>query len=172
MNPTWRSIVSEQFEAAIDMLEQAVRNCPDDLWQGRMWNDPSMPPEFSEFWYVAFHTLFWLDDYLSGNSADFVPPPPFTLNELDPAGLLPERVYTRAELLAYLDHGRARCRATLQSLSEERAFQMLPMRWGEMPFAGLILDTMRHVQEHAAQLNLYLGQQTGANSRWVASPQS
>ncbi len=32
---------------------------------------------------------------------------------------------------------------------------------GEVPFGELLLYTMRHVQEHAAQLHLFLGQQRG-----------
>jgi hypothetical protein len=31
---------------------------------------------------------------------------------------------------------------------------------------------MRHVQEHAAQLNLILGQKIGATNRWVANTNS
>ncbi len=67
-----------------------------------MWNDPAFPPGFSEFWYVAYHCLFWTDLYLSGAVEGFTPPAPFTLDELDPAGVLPDRQYTREELLAYL----------------------------------------------------------------------
>ncbi len=37
------------------------------------------------------------------------------------------------------------------------------------PTFGLLLDTMRHVQEHTAQLNLILGQQTGWNPKWDTS---
>jgi hypothetical protein len=28
-----------QFGAAIDMVENALRNCPDELWQKRLWED-------------------------------------------------------------------------------------------------------------------------------------
>jgi len=37
-----------------------------------------------------------------------------------------------------------------------------------MSFAELLLYNMRHVQEHAAQLNLFLGQERGSAARWVA----
>ncbi|MCL4395696.1 MAG: DinB family protein [Chloroflexi bacterium] len=88
----------------------------------------------------------------------FVPPAPFTLDELDPAGLLPERVYEKHELLAYLEHGRDKFRSTVQGLTDERARQRCSFSWGEMSFAELLLDNMRHVQEHASQLLLLLGQ--------------
>ena len=60
----------QQFGAAIDMLENAILACPDDLW-----NDRSRQPEF---WYLTYHTLFWLDLYLSGSIDGFRPPSPFT----------------------------------------------------------------------------------------------
>ena len=105
MDANWRTSLWQQFGAAIDMLGNAVAACPDDLWRVRLWDDAELP-ESAEFWYVVYHTLFWLDLYLSGAVEGFAPPAPFNLDELDPAGLLPERPYTRDELLAYLEHGR------------------------------------------------------------------
>lgn len=168
MDDFWKKIIRQQFGAAIDMLENALRACPDELWAAQMWNDRTMPPEFSQFWYVAYHTLFWLDLYLSGAVQGFAPPAPFTLDELDPAGLLPERVYARGELLAYLGHGRKKCQATIEALTDQNARQKCVFTWGEVSFAELLLDNMRHVQEHAAQLGMFLGQQKGSNARWVA----
>lgn len=167
MDNIWKTNLWQQFGAAIDMFEKALLNCPDELWAGRLWNDASVRPEFSEFWYVAYHCLFWLDFYLSGAAKDFTPPPPFTLDELDPAGLLPELQYTRAELLSYLEHNRKKCQGTIEELTDEKAAQLCKFNWGEMSFFGLILDNMRHVQEHSAQLNMYLGQQASSNSKWV-----
>jgi hypothetical protein len=34
----------------------------------------------------------------------FAPPPPFTLDELNPAGIVPSPAYTRETLLDYLAH--------------------------------------------------------------------
>ena len=33
MNITWRTIIWQQFGAAIDMLDNALRACPDPLWR-------------------------------------------------------------------------------------------------------------------------------------------
>jgi hypothetical protein len=167
MDSNWKTILWRQFGAAIDMLENALRACPDELWKARLWSDPDFPPEFSEFWYVTYHTLFWLDLYLSGSIESFVPPAPFTLDELDPAGLLPERQYSRAELHSYLLHCRQKCHATIHSLTDKKADQQCKFSWGEISFAGLLLDNMRHVQEHGAQLNLILGQKIGHSNKWI-----
>jgi hypothetical protein len=160
MDSTWKQALWQQFGGAIDMLENAIRACPEGLW-----GDRSKQPEF---WYVTYHTLFFLDLYLSGSLEGWAPPAPFTLEELDPAGVLPERVYTQAELLAYLEHGRQKCRTTILQLTDEQADRRCAFPWGELSFAGLLLDNLRHVQHHAAQLNLILRQQIDSAPRWVA----
>jgi hypothetical protein len=165
----WKVVLWRQFAAAIDMLADALRQCPDRLWNFSMWSEEASPPGLSQFWYVAYHALFWLDLYLTGSVESFSPPAPFTLSELDPRGLLPEREYTKAELLAYLEHSRQKCRAVIEGLTDEEAQRICIFSWGEVSFAELLLDNMRHVQEHGAQLHMALGQQNGSNSRWMAS---
>lgn len=160
MDTTWRTILWQQFGAAIEMLENAVRACPEKLW-----SDRSQRPEF---WYVVYHTLFFLDLYLSGSVDGFRPPAPFNLDELDPRGLMPERVYTKEELQAYLEHGRRKCRAVIEALTDEKARAHCVFTWNEMSFAELLLDNMRHVQHHAAQLNLILRQKTDSAPVWIA----
>ena len=156
----WSTFIWSQFGAAIDMLENAISACPEALWGDRGRNP--------EYWYTVYHTLFWLDLYLSGTAEGFAPPAPFNLDELDPAGVLPPRVYTQAELSAYLAHGRRKCRAVLDSLTDEQARRVCTFPWGTLPFGELLLDNMRHVHGHAAELSLILGQQTGAGPGWVA----
>ena len=155
-----RTILWQQFGAAIDMLENAVLACPEELWADR-----SRRPEY---WYVVFHTLFFLDFYLSDPAQRFTPPAPFTLDELDPAGLLPDRVYTKDELHTYLQHGRRKCRAVIEALTEEKAREH--RRFGSIDgsVSELLLYNMRHVQHHAAQLNLVLRQTIDSAPRWVA----
>ena len=69
MDSLWITALWKQFGAAIDMLDNAVIACPDALWQEPLWRDtppPGFLRQFAEFWYVVFHTLVWLDLYLSG----------------------------------------------------------------------------------------------------------
>jgi DinB superfamily len=159
MDAVWRVCVWQQFGAAIDMLENAILACPDNLW-----GDRSRKPEF---WYVAFHALFFLDLYLSDSIEGFTPPPPFTLTEMDPTGQLPERVYTKQELLIYLEHGREKCRSTIETLADEKMLQRCAFDWLDISFAEVLLYNMRHVQHHAAQLNLILTQNAASAPRWV-----
>ena len=163
----WRSAVWRQFGAAIDMLDDALRDCPDELWIAELWPEPAAPG-LSAFWYLAFHTLFWLDCSVSGRPDAFTPPEPFGVEELDPAGKLPPRVYTRAELRDYLTYGRGKTRETIASASDEQLERLCRTGGGTtLPFGELLVYTMRHVQEHAAQLNMVLGQQSSQVAGWV-----
>lgn len=160
MNNTWKEMLWQQFGAAIAMLSNAMLACPDELW-----SDRSKQPEF---WYVAYHTLFWLDLYLSDSLAVFVPPHPFTLDELGPAGIIPEEPYTKEQLQNYLVHGRNKCRVTIAALSEESTRQRCGFKWLDITVAELMLYNLRHVQHHVAQLNLLLRQNIGSAPHWVA----
>ncbi len=165
MENVWNTALWPQFGAAIGMLEKALVACPEALWQERLWPDPpplEFPPQFAEFWYVTFHTLVWLDLYLSGvPEEEFAPPAPFAQGALDSVEAQPEQPYTRDELRAYLASVRQKCRSTLAALTDEQARRPVAYPWSDwqpIPYLELLLYTMRHVQEHAAQLCLFLGQ--------------
>jgi hypothetical protein len=159
-----------QFGAAVDMFGSVVSDCPDELWEKRLWADQPdqwVAAGFSAFWYLCYHTLFWLDLYLTGAEEGFAPPAPFDLVEMEPGGVVP-RTYTREELLSYLDHCRRKCQETIGALSNEQSSRLCRFSWGELSFAELQLYNLRHVQEHGAQLRMFLGQQAGKSTIWVA----
>ena len=164
-NPVTAAI-GRQLGASIDMLDNAMAACPDALW-----DDGSGA---HAFWYFAFHTLFWLDLYLSESAEGFTPPAPFTLDETDPAGVMPERVYSKDELQAYLEHCRRKCRVTIAALTDEtagrrfRSFEGSSGFWTDVTIGEMLLYNLRHVQHHAAQLNLILRQSVDDAPRWVA----
>lgn len=167
MNSNWREIIWHQFGAAILTLENAIRACPDELWRAHLWAEKDVA-DFAAFWYISYHTLFWLDFYCSETYESFAPPAPFTLSEHDADGILPERVYTKDELLSYLEYGRAKCRAQISSASDLLALQQVRADWEDMTIAGLLLYNMRHVQEHAAQLSMFLGNHNLSTPGWVS----
>ena len=126
-----------------------------------MWPDEE-DARYGHFWFIAYHTLFWLDLYLTGSSDGFLPPAPFI------RGALPDQPYTQDQVRAYLAHCREKCRATIEDLTAERAQQRCPFRWMEPTFLELQLYCMRHVMEHAGQLGYFLGQQGVAGIDWVS----
>ena len=161
MDEATKDILWEQFGAAIGMLENAIDACPESLW-----SDRSRQPEY---WYTAYHTLFWLDLYTFGGVESYVPPPPFTLEELDPAGIIPAQPYTKQELKGYLEKARKSTHAVIHGLTAENARERHVFIWGEATTVELLLYNMRHVQHHAAQLNLILRQATTLEPpRWLS----
>ena len=170
METTLRTALWRQFGAAIDMLENALLACPSAHWNERLWSDQEQP-DYPTFWYLTYHTLFWLDLYLTGKTEGFAPPAHFR-NPFDPTSEFPTQPYTRDELHTYLKHLRKKCQSTITALSDEQAHQPFHFPWpGENPMSYLELQlyTMRHVQEHAAQLSLFLGQHAipGEALDWV-----
>ncbi len=168
MDTTLKTSIWQQFGASIDFLADNINACPDELWGASLWQTPDTRPEFSQFWYVVYHTLFWLDLYLTGAEEGFVPPTPFTLIEQDEDGPLPERVYTKDELRIYLNNCRQKCQTTIDTLTDEAAQRYCRFGWGECSFLELLLYNMRHVHGHAAQLNMLLGRELGPQPGWVA----
>jgi len=148
MNELLKESLWKQFGAAIDMLENAITECPSELWDAK-----------SKFWYNAYHSLFYLDYYLTLEPERFSPPSPFTLSEFDPSGILPESVYSKEELLAYLKSSRVKCHALIAKLTEDGASKRWVNEYRNYSVFEILLYNMRHVQHHAAQLNLLLRQE-------------
>jgi len=158
----WKNTIWQQCGASIDMLENAIVACPDELWD-----------QDSKFWYIAYHTLFFLDYHSAIDAANFHPPEPFTLSEMDPSGLMPDRTYTKAELLTYLQHGRSKCRKVTDQLTDESAQIFVANSYKkDYSIAEILLNTVRHVQHHTAQLNLLLRQNGYEAPGWVSRAKS
>ncbi len=165
MDTIWKTALGQQFGAAIDTLENAITTCPDELWGDRTYQP--------EYWYTVYHTLFWLDYYLSDiYSEDFTPPEPFGVEEMDPAGVLPPRVYTKQELLVYLQHGREKCRTKIAALTDASASRIIRSWTREFSVLEWLLYNLRHVQHHAGQLNLILRQTSDIGAKWVSRGKS
>jgi DinB superfamily len=180
LHTSWSPALWQQFGAAVDMLDNALVACPASQWRERLWSDPPDHPQppFGEFWFIAYHTLKWLDLYLSSvvesptGGTPPSPPSPFPAPALDADP--PERPYTKDELRAYLAYTKQKCQSTIETLTDERARAPYEFPWEKeqgrpISYLELMLYTMRHVQEHAAQLSLFLGQHgiPDADLDWV-----
>jgi len=56
---------------------------------------------------------------------------------------------------------------TVAAMTDKTAQQRCHFPWMELSFQELLLYTMRHVMEHAAQMNLVLGRKAGLASDWI-----
>ncbi|HLO44078.1 MAG TPA: DinB family protein [Leadbetterella sp.] len=156
MKSTFEADLWNQFGASFEMLENAILLCPDEFWNTE-----------ERFWYNAFHCVFFIDYYLSTNPKEFSPPAPFDFSEFEDR--MPNRVYTKAEILQYLTF----CKQKSKDLFAELNTEKLAERWvnesGSMNYSlfEILIYNMRHIQHHAAQLNLLLRQNIQNAPDWV-----
>ncbi|MGO8859488.1 MAG: DinB family protein [Acidimicrobiales bacterium] len=160
MNPFVQSMASN-FEEALRLMEAALTDCPDDLWETDLWPDeaPTGPTPHgglhgSAPWFLAYHALSTLDYDLSAEFEPWEPPQPFDENTY----AYPNRMFTKAELIGYVDYCRKKIGRTLDALTEEAAARPLPgaHRYQGMLYGVIVGRTPLHVIEHASQIRQFL----------------
>ncbi|MFD1602438.1 DinB family protein [Flavobacterium artemisiae] len=156
MDQSLKQILWRQFGASIDMLKNAIELCPESLWDTEQ-----------QFGYNAFHCTFFLDYYLTLDPVGFTPPPPFSLSEFEDR--LPERVYTKAEVLHYLQFCREKCKNLIGTMTNEiyESDWINESKTMKYNVVEILLYNMRHVQHHAAQLNLVLRENINDAPHWI-----
>jgi hypothetical protein len=160
MNPFVQSMASN-FEVALGLMEAALTDCPDDLWEMDLWPDeaPTGPTpqgglHSSAPWFLAYHALFTLDYDLSAEFEPWEPPRPFDENTY----AFPNRIFTKPELLGYISYCRGKVRRTLDALTEASAARTLPdaHRYHGTPYGVIVGGIPLHVLEHASQIRQFL----------------
>jgi hypothetical protein len=170
-----KQVLWRNFGAAIDMLQETIRLCPDALWQQQ-----------DRFFYMAYHTTIFLDYYLSIPVRNFNPPLAYTLVDPDklPTGaiddVIPDRLYSRTEMLQWLDSVRARCKQLIMESSDARLMdrwirdEELDLHLGcpslvkDYSVLEIIFYNFRHVQHHVAQLNMLLRAEANTAADWIS----
>lgn len=156
-----------QSGAAIDMLVNVISACPDDYFTTH-----------KRFYYVAYHTAVLLDYYLTIPPKDFSPLLPFTVKEASerPAesvgDMIPDRIYSRQELVDYIKASRLKCKQLIESLTDAT---WLNTRFTEEYEADnmdysipeILLYNLRHTQHHTGQLNLMMRQDMDKHMDWI-----
>lgn len=171
MLTTIKQTLWKNFGASIDMLQNAILVWPEEYWHTD-----------KKFFYNAYHCMLFLDYYLSIPPDNFLCPLPYTIINGDdvPAeavdDVVPDKIYSKAELLNYLQQSRDKCKQVIASLTEKK----LTAKWIEQPdelsasitmnytVLEILFYNMRHVQHHAAQLNLLLRQKINYAPQWVS----
>lgn len=142
-------------------MEVALADCPEELWAVDLWphEAPTSPTPYgglhgSAPWFLGYHALLTLDYDLAGEFEPWAPSPPFDENTFS----FPNRIFTKAELLGYVGHCRARVHQTLDGLTDDLAVQALPPshRHGGTAFGALVGTIPLHVVEHASQIRQFL----------------
>jgi hypothetical protein len=150
-----------EFDAALCMLNDCLTHCPDDQWDQPVAKYP--------FWHVAYHTLCYVDCYLSPSNDDFKPSP-----EFHPKGMEefeaehPSRRFTREELLKYAAFCREKLGRSLVAETETTLAGPSGFPWLKFTRAELHLYNIRHIAHHTGQLGAFL-RRAGVELRWVKS---
>jgi len=153
--------MARNFDEALRLMETALTDCPDGLWETDLWPDeaPTAPTPHgglhgSAPWFLAYHALSCLDYDLSGEFEPWEPPQPFDDNTWSS----PNRMFTKAELLGYVEYCRGRVRETLDALTGDIAARPLPSahRYGGTLFGVIVASTPLHIVEHASQIRQFL----------------
>jgi hypothetical protein len=165
----------KNFGAAIDMLKNAIVLCPDKLWLTDR-----------KFYYLTYHTVIFLDYYLTYPVSDFNPDLPYTITDaakIPPDAVddvMPNQFYSKEDFFIYLSAIREKCKKLITQASEEK----LRSRWiedAEIEMHGLcptlVVDysvleilfyNLRHVQHHVGQLNMILRQKANEAAPWIS----
>jgi hypothetical protein len=163
----------KQMGATIDMFDNALAACTGELWTGRLWADadPDSPPRYGEVWTVVTHAVRWLERYLLAvDESEFPTLASSTALTAFPEGGEPQTVQAVRDFLADL---RAHARTHLTGLTDEEALRTIAAyEWigpEPLPYLELQIYNIRHLQEHAAQIALFLGEHgvPGEKLDWV-----
>jgi uncharacterized damage-inducible protein DinB len=161
-----RQIFTTQYEAALCMLNQCIAACPPEHWEGKIAS--------GTFRWVAYHTMFFTDLYLSPTAEAF------QLRDLHERGGDERRDemsagLDRAEALAYVNICRQKMLATLAAETPESLAGPSGFSWYQVTRGELHLINIRHLQHHTGQLSAFLrrvdesSQDDPKTLRWIGS---
>ena len=159
-----KEIIRSQYLATLEMLNQAILQCPEDLWADARFNN--------QFWQVAYHALFYTHLYLQPSEEDFIPrnmhyenahrfssPEPGSSGEGKG-----DSSYPKEEILEFLDFCRNEVGGKVAKLDMEAnsGFDWIPFNKQELQFYNI-----RHLQHHTGELCERLGTVAGIDIKWI-----
>jgi len=154
-------IVTSQYNASLEMFEDAVTHCPESLWQE--------PNYKNRFWHIAFHTMFWTHMYLNDSEHTFEKWEKHIkdyqwLNFRSKNYGEEDVIYSKEDVLSYLNFCKTCMAEHLPTLNFEDTggFSWLPVTKLE-----LHIYNIRHIQHHTSQLTDRLKEVENTPIKWV-----
>jgi len=157
------------------MLKNIIIICPDKIWQNE-----------KKIFYMTYHTIIFLDYYLTNPVMDFAPVLPYTIGDSNhlPAeaidDVLPNQFYSKEELLNYLSAIREKCKKLITVMPIEKfgdrlitdeeitVHDLCPSLVTDYSLIEIIFYNFRHIQHHIGQLNLLLRQKANIAAEWIS----
>lgn len=156
---TMVEVLRRHFEPTLEMLRRAIQACPDELWDGQ--------DEGTAFWQYAYHTLFWLDFWLSDSPEGFTAPSFHTRDALLETGETPSVTFSREQIADYLEQVYTKCTAFFDGLTPDTLVQESEFFERMWAVGDRILGQIRHVQHHVGHMNCILNRKTGKAPGWI-----
>ncbi len=150
-----------QYNKALWLMGGAIGDCPNELWETDLWPEEAPTRRMPEGWiggsapWLLAHQALTIADYdLTGGFEPWEPPQPFD----ERVGGEAARLFTKLELMGYVDWCRERARTILDELTDERAARPLPdsHRYRGSLFAERLGSIPLHIVEHASQIRQFL----------------
>ena len=142
----FKQILTSQYEASLAMLNQCIEACPSEHWENTIAQ--------GTFGWVAYHTLFFTDLYLSPSNESFV------LRDLhaggDERGPDPAPGLSKEATLAYVPLCRKKIYESIAAETEESLAGPSGFFWYKITRGEMHLVNIRHIQHHTGQLSAYL----------------
>jgi uncharacterized damage-inducible protein DinB len=161
----FKQVLTAQFEASLSMLNDCIKSCPEEHWDGRIAT--------VTFKQVAYHTLFYVDLYLTRNEEsfqlrDFHTPGGDERNPFPSPGL------SRDVTLSYVQICRQKMIDSIASETSESLAGPSGFSWYKVTRGEMHLINIRHIQHHTGQLSAFLRRmderfQDRESLRWVGS---
>jgi hypothetical protein len=173
-----RAALSEQYRAALAMLDDCVVRCSVQLWTtpNPAWDDGDRII-YRPFWRIAFHATFYTQLYLGQTEDDFVPWPgcpdgyfqelwgkPWKVEPME----LPEDAppLSQAQIREYIDYVDGLIEPTVAKLDLDTQESGFPWYRNISKLSHELLN-LRHLQGHVGQLSELLFA-AGVDSRWIS----
>jgi uncharacterized damage-inducible protein DinB len=139
--------LTSQYEASLCMLRDCIEACRDEFYDGFIAQ--------GTFRYIAYHTLFFTDLYLTPSEDQFA------LRDVhqkggDERGEELSPGVAKLELLPYLEVCHEKAPEVVASETEQTLAGPSGFSWRKCSRLELHIYNIRHVQHHTGQLSAYL----------------
>jgi hypothetical protein len=143
----YQRILIGQFEASLSMMRQCLEACRPEHWEGKVAHGP--------FRWVAYHTLFFTDFYLS-RGEDAFERCEWVLRGGDELGPGPAPGLSTGDTLQYLLFCREKAVNVIGTETRESLEGPSGFTWRKFSRGELHLYNLRHIQHHTGQLSACL----------------
>lgn len=169
MTADWVEWVNLELGAAIEMLSNAMKNANDDVWDH--------PSDERRFWNIAYHTIYFLDVYLSDFDPDIanveeqyrVPGYLKDWEESFDFDEIHEPAISKEVLQRFLEETRSKVRSRFVEGIVEDQVEEKATSWLEMSKGIVLLYNMRHIMQHVGHLNDILREHGLPASVWIGA---